>query len=312
MPIRTVRLERPPAERLERALAELRDRSCDYPGQDRWTGDAIAALPARLRGIVAEENDRAVALLLLTPGFLEPWGTPTALLGGNPILPETDDAARLHAVLLSEASAWVAEEELSGFEVLLPMGEANMTRDDCLDVFHEGLGLERFYYTMTRALEVLPDCPEPDDRFEFVPAAAIPQDELFENYADCAARGEIELVAKQSSGERRDYFNSLLEDTLGHPGSEALLIGDRLVGFTLVASISETAAHLAWIGVAPDRQGEGLGRQLLCQAMARCRESRIERMSLYTDTTVAAQTLYGRLGFERAGTLTYRWRRPVD
>jgi hypothetical protein len=52
---------------------------------------------------------------------------------------------------------------------------------------------------------------------------------------------------------------------------------------------------------------------LLCDAMVTCRENEVERMSLYTDVSISAKTIYERLGFQPAGALTYRWRRtPRD
>jgi len=41
--------------------------------------------------------------------------------------------------------------------------------------------------------------------------------------------------------------------------------------------------------------------------MAACRERGGERMSLYTDVGLAAESLYANLGFQPAGALTYRW-----
>ena len=85
-----------------------------------------------------------------------------------------------------------------------------------------------------------------------------------------------------------------------------------MIGFAFVAAVSDSAAHLAWIGITPQRRGEGLGHLLLRQVMLTCKEHQAERMSLYTDADVGAQTLYEDLGFARAGTLTYRWQRPED
>ena len=312
MPIRVSRLDLPSVEDVKGVLNDLKKRDRRYSCSEKWTDDALAGLPVNIRAIGAYDDDGAVALLLLVPGFLEPWGVLTDLLGANPIVPFDADAARIHAALLGEASRWIAEEDLSGLEILLPMGPANMQPDRRQDAFYEGLGFERFYYTMTRELDSMDDCPELAAELEVVPAPAIPVDELYDNYADCLAHGEIELVAKQSPAGRREYFDALAEDTLGHPGSLALCDGDRLLGFALAAAMSETAAHLAWIGILPDQRGQGLGRLLLCNVMETCKEQQIGRMSLYTDTSAGAQTLYHKLGFSPAGALTYRWRRNED
>jgi len=311
MPIHVRRIDNAGFDQVWQVLDDLKKREDVFLGQARWTIPAVAGLPDAVRALVAQDGAGAAALLLLVPGLLEPWGAPTDLLGGNPIVPMTEDAARIHAALLSEASAWVAEEGLSGLEVLLPMGPANMVRNEQLDAFHEGLGFARFYYTLTRTLDDV-DVDSGEDLMEIVPAAAFSTDELFANYVDCLAHGEIELVAQQSESERRDYFDELIEETLGHPGSLALVEDDELVGFSLVAPMSETAAHLAWIGIIPDRRGCGLGGRLLRDVLTTCKDHQIERISLYTDTAIGARTLYHRLGFEPAGTLTYRWQRAGD
>ena len=41
--------------------------------------------------------------------------------------------------------------------------------------------------------------------------------------------------------------------------------------------------------------------------MATCREQGTEKMSLYTDISISAKTIYERLGFQPAGALTHRW-----
>jgi len=310
MPIRITREADLTTDTLLSALDEIRSQARDYTATDQWTAKAVGNLPKGTRAIVARDSDRAVALLLITCGFLEPWGAPTDLLGGNPLLPRNADAAHLHAILLSEATSWAVQENLTGVEVLLPMGEANMIADESMDAFHRGLGFDPFYYTMVHTLDRWPGCATQHEP-EFVPAAGLSREELYANYAACVAGGEIERIARQSSSEREEYFDSLTDDTLGHPGSVALLQDDRLTGFALVAPMSDTAAHLAWIGITPTKRGRGFGRCLLTHVMETCKAHQVERMSLYTDTSVGAQTLYGKLGFVRAGTLTYRWRRPT-
>jgi ribosomal protein S18 acetylase RimI-like enzyme len=309
MPIPVKRLASPSIENLATLLGELKTRKQEYAHGGEWTEEELAQLPEQIQAFGAYDSEGTLGLLLFCPGFLEPWGAPTDLLGANPILPPGQDAADIHTALLLEARAWAAEEDLTGLEILLPMGPANMHLDETQDAFYAGLGFERSYYTMTRELDALDPCSETGHTIEVVPAAAMAMSALYENYAACVAHGEIELVSRQSEGERREYFDSLTEETLGHPGSLALLEGDRLLGFTLAAGVSEAAAHLAWIGILPDHRGEGLGRHLLCNVMATCRERQIDTMSLYTDASVGAQTPYQALGFIPAGALTYRWRR---
>ncbi|MGD9676376.1 MAG: GNAT family N-acetyltransferase [Candidatus Bipolaricaulia bacterium] len=309
MPIRVTRVEDPSAEALLDCLAQLAANGRPYPSSDAWTLAALSSLPKRRQAFIARDEAAPLGLLVLAPGFLEAWGAPTDLFGGNPILPADEHAAAIHTALLLEASAWTEHEGESGLEVLLPMGPANWVRDERLDAFFEHLSLTRSYFTMTRDLDQLP-ASRGDDGLELAPAAAATVDALYDNYAACVAHGEIELVARQTPDERRAHFDSLLDETLGHPGSLALFDDDRLVAFALVAAWSETAAHLAWIGALPEDRGRGHGRHLLCDVMAACREQGIERISLYTDASVIGRTLYERLGFRPAGALTYRWRVP--
>jgi ribosomal protein S18 acetylase RimI-like enzyme len=306
MPIRVTRLEPPATVALAQFLVQLAANGHPYANPGEWTPRILRDLPEPRQVFVASDGRTTLGLLVLTAGFLETWGAPIDLLGGNPILPLDGQAAAIHTALLLEATAWIEREGEKGLEILLPMGSANWKRDERLDAFLGHLGFERFYFAMTRDLDQLPECD--DSALEIAPVASATPEELYENYSACAAHGEIELVAKQTVDERRAYFDSLLEDTLGHPGSLALFDDDRLIGFTLVAGWDETAAHLAWIGILPESRGRGYGQRLLYDAMVTCREQGIERMSLYTDVSVSAKTIYERVGFQPAGALTYRWR----
>ena len=308
MPIHVKRLEEPVIEAAAYVLRELNVSGRTYVGSDLWTAEALATLPEDVQAFVAADKDGFVGLLLLTPGFLEPWAAPIDVLGANPIVPLDQDAAAVHTALLLEASAWIAEQDLSGLEILLPMGAVNLQSDERLDQFLGRLKFERYYYTMARDLTSVPDCSEFPVDCEIIPVASLAEDELYANYAACVAQGEIELVSRQSDEERREYFTSLVAETLAHPASLALMEGDELLGFALVASTSESTAHLAWIGVLPERRGQGLGARLLCEVLETSLREQVETMSLYTDTSVGAQTLYHRLGFAPAGALTYRWR----
>ena len=312
MPIHVKRLEEPVVESAAYVLRGLIASGRTYPGSTAWTAEALANLPEDVEAFVAADTDGFVGLLFLTPGFLEPWGAPTDLMGGNPIVPLDQDAAAIHTALLLEASAWIAEQDLSGMEVLLPMGSINAQPDPRLDDFLTHLGFERYYYTMVRDLEALPQCPVLSLNADIVPAASIPEDDLFTNYAACIAQGEIELVARQSDAEKREYFDSLAEETLAHPGSLALMIDERLIGFALAAATSDITAHLAWIGILPQYRGQGLGMRLLCELIEACHQAQTETITLYTDTSVGAQTLYHKLGFAPAGALTYRWRNVTE
>ncbi|MFC2078953.1 GNAT family N-acetyltransferase [Candidatus Bipolaricaulota bacterium] len=308
MTIRIKRLSSPSIETLKPLLDEFRDREPAYAGSARWSDEALAELPEQIQAFAAYDSGGVVGVLLLGPGVFELWGARTDLLGANPLLPACAEG-EIHTALLIEAKTWASSENLSGLEILLPMGPTNMHRDDRQDTFYEGLGFERFYYTMTRELDLL-DCRfDIDSQTKFAPTESIPVDELFKNFAGCLAHGEIEFMTRMSRDDRREYFTSLAEETTNHQGSLALMRDDQLLGFALVAAESKTIAHLAWIGVLPEHRSKGLGRKLLCSVMDACRKQHIGSMSLYTDTDVGAQTLYHGLSFSPAGALTYRWRR---
>ena len=82
-------------------------------------------------------------------------------------------------------------------------------------------------------------------------------------------------------------------------------------------ALAEPHWHLAAVGVAPDRQGEGLGARLLAPMLARC-----DRLGLpaYLESSNSRNlTLYERLGFATTGgvrtvdervALTLMWRPP--
>lgn len=305
MPLRVTHLESPSPTDVRDLMDRIGSNGRTYGGM---TAEACRELPTPLQGFVALDDRDPVGLFLLGRGFLETWGAPADLLDGNPVLPHDDTAAAIHTALLAEASAWIEREGHAGLEILLPMGAANLVRNDVLDSFYSRLGFRRHYVTLVRGLGRIPDADDLSD-LDIAPAAAASLAELYRNYSETTAHGEIELVARQTPDEHRAYFDDLANETLGHPGSLAAFADDRLVGFTLVAPWGETASHLAWLGVMPEARRRGVGRRLLIEAMAASRECGSERMSLYTDVGLGAESLYESVGFEPAGALTYRWRR---
>ncbi|MGY1691185.1 ribosomal protein S18-alanine N-acetyltransferase [Geodermatophilus sp. SYSU D01105] len=76
--------------------------------------------------------------------------------------------------------------------------------------------------------------------------------------------------------------------------------GDRVVGYAgLIAYDDE--AHVATIGVAPDRQGEGIGAALLDALLAEAdRRSPVVLLEVRADNELA-QGLYRRRGFSEIG-----------
>ena len=76
--------------------------------------------------------------------------------------------------------------------------------------------------------------------------------------------------------------------------------GGRLVGSVAVAGREGGAAQLRWFLVHPAARGNGLGGELLHEAVEFCRGRGFESVYLWTlsDLTAAAR-LYGRAGFTR-------------
>lgn len=82
---------------------------------------------------------------------------------------------------------------------------------------------------------------------------------------------------------------------LAHPQDTVHLkavAGERIVGMVLVKQFWNLAA----LFVAPDRQGQGLGRQLVEAAARRCR-GRSPKDALWLIAAPAAAAFYERLGF---------------
>lgn len=305
------RLDSPSIETIKALLDGLSERDETYSDSDNWSEQTLTHLPQPIQAFTAADSQGPAALLILCPGVFEAWGAPTDLLGANPILPDNAAADEIHSALLMEAKAWATRESITGLEVFLPMGPANMQRSKPLDSFYRTLGFDRFYYTMTRDISSLNGLDDGDMLMKIVPVSTISVDELYANFAASLAHGEIEFMSSMSDENRREYFESLAEETARHNGSLALLGDAGVIGFTLVTAMPGAGAHLAWIGVLPEHRSTGIGQHLLRKTLARCHAEGLAFMSLYTDTTVDAQSLYRNLGFTPAGALAYRWRRAI-
>jgi ribosomal protein S18 acetylase RimI-like enzyme len=67
-------------------------------------------------------------------------------------------------------------------------------------------------------------------------------------------------------------------------------------------------ARLGWLGVLPEFQGRGVGRQLLERAIADCRERGCHKITLYTlPVLIPAVNLYMKLGFVPEAFLRKEW-----
>ncbi|MFN3652556.1 MAG: GNAT family N-acetyltransferase [Armatimonadota bacterium] len=82
--------------------------------------------------------------------------------------------------------------------------------------------------------------------------------------------------------------------------------GGRVVGSVAVVGHPGGAAQLRWFLVDPAARGKGLGRRLLREALAFCRQSGARSVFLWTlsELTVAA-SLYREAGFQRTQTRTH-------
>lgn len=66
--------------------------------------------------------------------------------------------------------------------------------------------------------------------------------------------------------------------------------------------------HIDEMFVRPDRQGKGIGKQLLCAAKDYCKEQGLAGLVLYTNQYAPAKTFYERNGFNLSeGTICMYW-----
>ena len=77
--------------------------------------------------------------------------------------------------------------------------------------------------------------------------------------------------------------------------------GGRVVGcIAIVAAADEKSAQLRWFLVAPQERGAGLGKRLLNESLAFCREQGYESVVLWTVSSLqAAARLYRAAGFAK-------------
>lgn len=72
----------------------------------------------------------------------------------------------------------------------------------------------------------------------------------------------------------------------------------ELVGCIAIVEVSEKVAQLRWYLVSPAARGQGLGKRLLNEAIAYCRQNRYESIFLWTVSALeAAAHLYRGAGF---------------
>lgn len=104
-------------------------------------------------------------------------------------------------------------------------------------------------------------------------------------------------------------FEAYVAETLGEfgrtarPGRDRLWLAERdgrLVGAVGIVAREGDAAQLRWFLVHPNARGHGLGRRLLAEALAFCRQAGYRSVYLWTVSPLAgAARLYTATGFRK-------------
>ena len=77
-------------------------------------------------------------------------------------------------------------------------------------------------------------------------------------------------------------------------------VGEKIVGSIAIDGVHRNSqgAHLRWFIVAPENQGEGVGKMLLKEAVEFCRKTRFSKVYLWTFSGLdPARHLYEKFGF---------------
>jgi predicted N-acetyltransferase YhbS len=115
--------------------------------------------------------------------------------------------------------------------------------------------------------------------------------------------------------DRSQYFEAKLRETLRESDVRVSLVAEqdgRVVGFIMARvdlgdfGHTEPVAELDTIGVAPDAQGQGVGRALLAQLLANLTALRVERvLTEVTWDDPALLTFLARCGFRPSSVLPF-------
>ena len=99
------------------------------------------------------------------------------------------------------------------------------------------------------------------------------------------------------------YVFASLMDYLNNPASGKIWIAEvhgEIVGFIAIVKVDEKTAQLRWFLIEPEFRGQGLGRCLMTEAVAYCKEQNIAHVFLWTFAELdAARHLYRSFGFVR-------------
>jgi ribosomal protein S18 acetylase RimI-like enzyme len=100
------------------------------------------------------------------------------------------------------------------------------------------------------------------------------------------------------------YVAGPLADFVRSPsGRDRIWVAEQdghLIGYIAIVGVSSKTAQLRWFLVEPSARGSGLGKRLLREAVAFCRECGYESIFLMTVSALAAAAhLYESVGFEK-------------
>jgi GNAT superfamily N-acetyltransferase len=110
----------------------------------------------------------------------------------------------------------------------------------------------------------------------------LPLDDAMSLFTKFARYPDYRLYVAEQDGEVVGTFALLIMDNLGHLGSPSGIVED--------------------VVVAPARQGNGIGAQMMRFALERCREKGCYKLVLSSNAKrVRAHAFYEQLGFERHG-----------
>jgi len=100
-----------------------------------------------------------------------------------------------------------------------------------------------------------------------------------------------------------------------HDGFWVASAEEEIVGAIAIDGINHNSvgAHLRWFIVAPERQGQGIGKTLIGEAIEFCREKKFDRVYLWTFAGLdPARHLYEKFGFKLCEQLEgNQWGRTV-
>jgi len=135
------------------------------------------------------------------------------------------------------------------------------------------------------------------------PVDALEREALYACYSEAFSSGDAKFYQYQSEEQKQRYFNEGLgfPEALSHPASFAYIYQGEVIGFALVLSGSETSYHVSCMCIAPEFQGQGLGKAMLNRIKNLALENGCTSITLGTEPEMKAYRLYKENGFEVTG-----------